>query len=265
MARQHYGINPDPVIAINDESSTFVESHPKDTDYDVRSCRVHSSANSYDVSEPYTTAPFEHNLPDIEVQESGQGTVIATSEGGIDVSVSIASIVAILDNDATDRAALVAALLAGNASLQSDLQAAYGGAGQMVVPLHANAAALLTLTNQALAEQFMLNTNRNRYKLDLSDFTEVRMTVAVNAGSASPNNPRLKLKYHTVSSVTLGDYNDIGTSTVECSIATSNSMADSGWIALAAGAIGDVFLAITAEGGDGAIDPNLGAILAHFR
>jgi hypothetical protein len=133
-----------------------------------------------------------------------------------------------------------------------------------VVVFQANAATAVNLTDQATAEQFFNNANRNITKIDLTGYTQCRLIARVTTGSASANTPRLILKYHTSFSTTVGDYVDIGTSAVVASL-TNTGVIDSGWIALAAGAKADIFLAVTMIGGDAAADPAVAHMYAHFR
>lgn len=135
----------------------------------------------------------------------------------------------------------------------------------IVVPIHADATANVTLTNQASAEQFLANNNRNIWRLDLSGATDVRLVARVVTGSASANTPRLRVRYATTFTTTVASYADIGTSEVACSLALTN-LIDSGWVALAAGAkIDPCYVAVTQLGGDGVADPALGNIQLWIR
>ena len=122
----------------------------------------------------------------------------------------------------------------------------------------------LQLTNQANAENFLAAVSRDITVLDLTTYTQCRLVTRVQTGSASANNPRLRLRYHTAFSTTVTDYVDIGTSEVATSLASAG-LADSGWISLAAGAKADVYVTVTQLGGDGVADPVIGFINAYFR
>lgn len=122
----------------------------------------------------------------------------------------------------------------------------------------------LQLTNQANAENFLAAVSRDITVLDLTTYTQCRLVTRVQTNSASANNPRLRLRYHTAFSTTVTDYVDIGTSEVATSLA-STGLADSGWINLATGAKADVYVTVTQIGGDGAADPVIGFINAYFR
>jgi hypothetical protein len=133
-----------------------------------------------------------------------------------------------------------------------------------ILPFHAESDGTITLTDQALAEQFLSNSSRNITKFDLTQYTQCRLITRVTTGSASANSPRLRVRYNTTFSTTVGDYSDIGTSEVSTSL-TSTGVIDSGWVNLAAGALADVFITVTQLGGDGAADPAYGMVMVHFR
>lgn len=139
------------------------------------------------------------------------------------------------------------------------------GVSFAVVPFHSDGGANLTLTNQANAEQFLGNSNRNITKIDLTNFTQVRLLARVVTASASANNPRIYAEYNDPPfSTTVGDYSTLGSSAVNCSLAATG-LIDSGWIDLVAGAKADVYLTILMNGGDAAADPALGMLMLQFR
>ena len=123
-----------------------------------------------------------------------------------------------------------------------------------VVPLHCDATGRVNLTNQANATQFIANTDSNIMLLDLSRFTQVRMTIRIVLGSASANTPKVRLRYSTSYTTTASSYSDIGTSEVGASLATATFI-DTGWIDLASSAKAAVYVALIQTGGDGAADP----------
>ncbi len=120
------------------------------------------------------------------------------------------------------------------------------------------------MTNQAVAEQFLANSNRSITKADLADFTQCRLITRVITGSASANSPRLRLRYSTTFTTTIGSFAQIGASDVVTSL-TSTGVIDSGWVDLVVGAQADVFLTVSQIGGDAAADPAVGMVLAYFR
>jgi hypothetical protein len=87
----------------------------------------------------------------------------------------------------------------------------------------------------------------------------------VVTGSVSASSPRVRLLYKAGAySATVGQYSAVGASEVALSV-TSTGEVDSGWVNLAAGAIADVFVALTELGGDGAADPALGNVQVYFQ
>lgn len=141
--------------------------------------------------------------------------------------------------------------------------ASAAGSSQLEITIIASTANLV-LTNQANAEQFLGNTSRDIHKVDLTNYTQVRLLVRVGSGSASPNSPRVYAEYAPAFTTTLGDYLAIGASAVNCSIAATG-LIDSGWINLVAGAKADVFITILQNGGNGSADPALGPIAVQFK
>lgn len=138
-----------------------------------------------------------------------------------------------------------------------------GGAGQLALPIAANAAAV-TWTNMPLAATFWNGSHRHVLKADLSSYTQARLVVN-KQGTAGAAASKLILRYRTTFSATVGDYSDIGTSEVSVAVNVQNSCLASNWINLAAGAIADVFIAVVGSGGDGALDPIFGSIVAQFK
>lgn len=133
-----------------------------------------------------------------------------------------------------------------------------------VVAVHSDGSANITMTNQPNSEQFLGNSNRNITKIDLTHYTQVRLITRVVTNSASANTPRVYAEYHTSFTTTVGTFSDIGSSAVNCSLA-STGVIDSGWIDLVAGAKADVFVTVLQNGGDGAADPAVGGVYLHFR
>lgn len=138
-----------------------------------------------------------------------------------------------------------------------------GVGASLVVPLVADAAGL-TLTNMALALGFLAGSHRFATKVDLTNFTQVRLVVN-KQGTAGAAASKIILRYLTDFNTTAANWLDIGTSEVNCAINVQNTVVVSAWINLAAGAIGDVFICPLMSGGDGALDPALGAISAQFK
>lgn len=133
-----------------------------------------------------------------------------------------------------------------------------------VLSLHANAGAGTTWTDMPLASSFFLGSNRAITSMDCTYYTQCRLVVRVTTASGSANTPKFRLRYHTAFSTTIGDYVDMGTSEVACSLA-STGLIRSSWIDLAASAKADVYIICEGVGGDGAADPVVCYIQAEFR
>ena len=137
--------------------------------------------------------------------------------------------------------------------------------GVLRVPFQAVATGNVTMTNQANAEQFLGNSNRNITMVDLADFTEYRLHARVVTGSISVNSPRIYAEYHTSFTTTIGTYSQLGTSAVSVSLTTAGHVATA-WTPLAAGAIADnIFLTVLQNGGDAGADPAVAHVVVEFR
>jgi hypothetical protein len=132
------------------------------------------------------------------------------------------------------------------------------------IGFHTDASAALTLNNQTLAEQFLINNNRNIKKFDLTNTLQVKLSARVVTASVSVNNPRLILKYYSGFTTTVTTYLNIGVTEVSVPL-TPVGVNDSGWINIVNAAKGNVYLTVTQIGGDGAADPALGNTLVMFR
>lgn len=129
------------------------------------------------------------------------------------------------------------------------------------------ATAGLTLTNQPNTLEMLTTANPGLLitQDDLSNFTQVMLSVRVFTASASGNSPRVILRYYTSASTTATDWLDIGTSEVSSSM-SSAGVIESGWINLAAGAkIANCYIAPLTTGGNGTADPLIALIRAKFR
>lgn len=139
-------------------------------------------------------------------------------------------------------------------------------APEKVIPLHADASANFAMTNSTLAERFALNTTRPIFLADLAAYSQVRMIANIMVASASASSPAIRLRYYTGYSATFANYLQIGASQqLDISLANTG-IVDTGWVALATGAKANgVAIALCELGGDGAIDPALGATYVMFR
>ena len=133
----------------------------------------------------------------------------------------------------------------------------------LVIPL---VTAPFTLTNALQADGFINADNSYIWKTDLRPFRQVRLTGRIATVSASANNPRLQLRYSTSFTTTVANFLQLGASSVEISMFTGQTLADSGWIDIAQAArIDSVFLGLFNIGGDGAADPVVNQVNAMFR
>lgn len=138
-----------------------------------------------------------------------------------------------------------------------------GGVSQLIVNLISDGANV-AWSNMPSAVTFFAGSHRFATKVDLSDYTECRLIVnkQATAGAAASI---VRLRYITAFSTTVGNWLQIGASSVQVAVNVQNTVLDSGWIALAAGAQADVFITLDGSGGDGVLDPGFGVISAQFR
>jgi len=148
-----------------------------------------------------------------------------------------------------------------------DVEIAASGGGsvpQLYIDLNAEAGAAAADTNAPATARFWCNSHRHVRWVDLTNYTEVKFQVNRQATNGAAGYT-LELRYHTAFATTVGTYSQIGTSAVSVNCVTANTWYETGWIALTAGAKAGVWLAIQASGGDGALDPTCGAVVAVFR
>lgn len=127
--------------------------------------------------------------------------------------------------------------------------------------------AALAWTNMPTALSFFLSSatvGKSIQRVDLTGYTQVRLRVN-KQGTAGAAASKLILRYYTAWSEAVANYLDIGTSEVSVAVNVTNSYLDTGWVNLAAGAKADVFLALLGSGGDIALDPAFGAVVAEFK
>lgn len=132
--------------------------------------------------------------------------------------------------------------------------------------VHGDAGANFAMTNATQAERFAGNATRHLFMVDLSGYTQVRLRVNKQVGSASANTPLFRAKYYTSYNTTVGNFLQLGESAqVETSM-VSTGYYDSGWMDLATGARNDgICIGFTELGGDGVADPAIGATDILFR
>lgn len=143
------------------------------------------------------------------------------------------------------------------------VQGPAGPASILCVPIVSDAAGL-TLTNMALALGFLGSSHRYATKVDLTNFTQVRLLVN-KQGTAGAAASKIILRYITAFSTTVGSWLDIGSSEVSCAINVQNTVIASAWINITALAKADVFVTAVMSGGDGVLDPVIGNVVAQFK
>lgn len=151
---------------------------------------------------------------------------------------------------------------------QTSLHSHAGGSGGVLRVVFATPVlAALVWTNMPAALSFLFSTasvGKEIQKVDLTNFTQCRLLVN-KQGTAGVAGSKLILRYRTAFNQTVANYSDIGTSEVSVAVNVQNAFLDTGWINIVAGAKADVFIAVLGSGGDGALDPAFGPIVAEFK
>ena len=139
-----------------------------------------------------------------------------------------------------------------------------GATSLLAVPMCAATAAANAFTNMPAAETFLFSSHRHVVRVDLTNFTQVRLVVnkQATAGAAAS---KLYAKYRTAFDVTVANYSAIGVSAVEVAVNVQNTVLSTAWTDLVAGAKADVFVCVAGSGGDGVLDPAFGSILLEFK
>jgi hypothetical protein len=103
------------------------------------------------------------------------------------------------------------------------------------------------------------------HKINLTNANQFRLHVMHNAAAAADT--RIRMKYASTFTNVAASYSTIGTSEVQVTLGTSSGaqLPNSGWIDVASGAKGDVFVGLTGLGGDGVTNPNFISIYAEIR
>jgi len=134
------------------------------------------------------------------------------------------------------------------------------------VAMHNDGSANFIMTNATNAERLALGATRQIVNVDLAGYSQVKWKVNIQTNSASPNTPRIRIKYATTYTGTIGSYFSILSSgELETSVAATGYY-DSGWLNMATGArIANCYIAMTELGGDAAADPAVGHSILYFR
>jgi hypothetical protein len=137
------------------------------------------------------------------------------------------------------------------------------------VPIHADAATGITLTNQASTVQSLGNgASFNYMRLDTQLIRQMRLSARVVTVSASANNPRLFIQYSLDNG---SNYTTLGAGTIASGDAISMFTGASGvqntnWVTLPSEAKDlDLVWRIAQHGGDGAADPVVGNVFIQCK
>lgn len=131
-----------------------------------------------------------------------------------------------------------------------------GATLQMIVGIYADAT---TYTDQPSAEEELLNGTARRHRADLTNYSQVRSTLAVHVAGASGAYCRVQF------STDLSTWQNFGTTTeTNMSIGTTGFRTTS-WLSLPAAAKADVYFRAVVGGGNAVADPVFGAIDLHVR
>lgn len=133
------------------------------------------------------------------------------------------------------------------------------GVKTSVIPINANGVANLELTNHPNSEQPLANSQRSAVAVQTHGYTEARLTAIVMVGSASVNSPRIYLQYSTDGVNWTGDGSGGNISL------TTTGAKETAWIVLPEGAIGNIYVRVAQNGGNGTLDPALGNVTIQLR
>jgi hypothetical protein len=152
---------------------------------------------------------------------------------------------------------------AGADTLYTPLQ----GAPDLFPILATTSGTLTAWTNMPAALTFFLGQIRWVFPLDLTNRTQIKLSVLL-PGTVGSAGSKIRLLYRLESggySTNITDYVTIGTSEVEAPISTASSYQTSGWIDIVAGARAQVLVAVAGIDGDGAADPQFIGVWCQSR
>lgn len=191
---------------------------------------------------------------------SAGGTDVSLADGGTGSSLTDPNADRIMFWD--DDAGQVTWLTPGGGGLNISGTTLQGP--QLNIPFHCAANANATWTSMPSALSFLLGDHKGVTYADLTNYTQARIVVHMRA-VAGVSGSKLILRYRSSDSTTATDYSDIGTSEVSATIDAINITTKSAWVDLAAGAKGDVLIAVMGSGGDGTVSPTIGSVHVQFR
>jgi hypothetical protein len=132
----------------------------------------------------------------------------------------------------------------------------WNAAAKLCIPFFSGT---VTLTNMTLADAELPATNY-RIKVDLSGFTQFRVTCRVSTAGAVNSDLRIQYSLNDSAFTNLD-----GSAGPEIGIGTTGQK-DTGWVTLhTAARVNDVYLRMMGKDGDGALDPIVRQILINFK
>lgn len=155
--------------------------------------------------------------------------------------------------------------ITGTLSSQTDLNTSLSGKAATNKAQLALIMGSGTWTNMPSAQTVFLGVWTGAVKIDLSLYTQGRLVINKGATAGAATSV-VRLRYATSFSQTIGNYLTMGSSEIQGAVNVTNSMVDSGWINLVAGAkADDIFIVCDGVNGDGVLDPVFGFVTAEFR
>lgn len=139
----------------------------------------------------------------------------------------------------------------------------------VIIPIHADSAATMAITNMPSAITVLPNNQTTHYlKVNTNKIRAFRLCARVSTTSASANNPRMYIQY----SINGGSsYVTLGAGTIASGDAISlftgaGAVQQTNWITIPVEAKGDSFQwRVVTEGGDGAADPAVGNVFIEGK
>ena len=118
-------------------------------------------------------------------------------------------------------------------------------------------------TNMPAAMNFFGGTTSPIQLVNLAGYTGVSLTIAKGA-TAGAANSFLQLRYLTSYNTTSTNYLELNSPGIRSSIDRVNVFVNSGYRSIVGGANAEVYVALVGSGGNGALDPAVGCVTAHF-
>jgi hypothetical protein len=122
-------------------------------------------------------------------------------------------------------------------------------------------AASMSLTNPPSTAQEWQNGTRNRVRVDLTNATQMRISVNVQA-TAGFAGSQLRVQYST--DLSTWNYVDGASGPAVATDVATTTVAGS-WVNIVVGAKADVYLRVVSFGGDGIVDPSFGNVVVQVK